>query len=213
MIEVQYTKLLEAMGEAKDLKAAESAHEGFLAACIVQSCLDVPMFSTLLSKVLTTCKAFCASMQVSPTSKSWHLLKPVAGCRRDSLYLSAFGPRGSICLRFRTQASNARPTVKSTDLNARALIHCLAFDISKLFSDLELLGTHSLYSRDLKMLRQIALPAGGGSQQVCRIPVPQTAGRGVPPPLTPALQAPVHHLHAKPCQSALPQAALAAPEL
>lgn len=65
VIEVQYTKLLEAMSKAMDLKAAESAHEAFLAACVVQSCLDVPMFSTLLAKNMSTCRNFCAHIQVS----------------------------------------------------------------------------------------------------------------------------------------------------
>ena len=63
VIEVQYAKLLAAVGHATDLKAAETAHEAFLAACVVQSSLDVPMFSSLLSKNMSVCKAFCASMQ------------------------------------------------------------------------------------------------------------------------------------------------------
>lgn len=65
VIEVQSHKLAATMAEVRDLKAASRAHEAFLAACVVQSCLDVPMFTTLLSKILVTCKAFCDVLQVS----------------------------------------------------------------------------------------------------------------------------------------------------
>ena len=65
VIEVQYTKLVEAMSIAKNLKAAEAAHEAFLAACVTQNFLDLPMFITVLTRVLSHCKSFCASLKVS----------------------------------------------------------------------------------------------------------------------------------------------------
>ncbi len=64
VIEVQYSKLVEAVGNAKNLKEAEAAHEAFVAACIVHNFLDVNMFATVLQKMLFICKSFCASLQV-----------------------------------------------------------------------------------------------------------------------------------------------------
>ena len=64
VIEVQFAKLVAALAELRDLKAASRAHEEFLTACTVQSCLDVPQFSIALANILATCKAFCAYVQV-----------------------------------------------------------------------------------------------------------------------------------------------------
>ena len=61
---MQFAKLVAALAELRDLKAASRAHEEFLTACTVQSCLDVPIFSSTLAKVLAACKAFCAYVQV-----------------------------------------------------------------------------------------------------------------------------------------------------
>ena len=64
VIEVQFSKLVAALAELRDLKAASQAHQEFLTACAVQSCLDVPLFSVTLGKILANCKAFCAYVQV-----------------------------------------------------------------------------------------------------------------------------------------------------
>lgn len=78
---MQFKKMLDAMKESQDLKAAARAHEGFMAACIIQSCLDVPIFSRLLSKILVICRAFCGYLKVS--------LRPGCCRRLDSMTLSS----------------------------------------------------------------------------------------------------------------------------
>ena len=65
MLEVQYDILVEAMSNARNLKAAEAAHEAFLAACITQNFLDVSIFTTVLTRFLSHCKSFCASLKVN----------------------------------------------------------------------------------------------------------------------------------------------------
>ena len=70
MIEVQYSILVEAMSNARHLKAAEAAHEAFLSACITQNFLDVNIFITVLTRLLSHCKSFCASLKVNAFTRA-----------------------------------------------------------------------------------------------------------------------------------------------
>lgn len=64
VIEVQYEEMASKMKSVKTLQEAEQTLEDFLSACVIQSCLDVPMFSSLLSKTLAFCRTFCSLIQV-----------------------------------------------------------------------------------------------------------------------------------------------------
>ena len=77
VIEVHFSKLVEAVSDAKDLKTAETAHEACLAACVQHLFLDVPMFVTLLSKVIFQCKSFCASLQVRAQPQTQYCISSV----------------------------------------------------------------------------------------------------------------------------------------